>query len=341
MNKKIYYQRTLVRLTKIELALYIKGGDPTATIQWKRLGVYLWRAMLFCFKWMPVFFNILTFRKAYIPNVGFSVTTRCTLKCKHCDHYIPFIEEPYHETISFEEYKTYLDHLLTDAEKIYELRLYGGEPLINKDLSKMLLYSLEHPKTVRVNIVTNGTLHFSDELVSILKQFPAKATVYISNYTANKSLSPLLKTDKIVERLKNEGIAVVCNKQLWWGVTAPLERYYRTKESNIHYFMECLKLIHCYHVRGGKLFVCPRAGTFALRDIYRRFFPPAPEIQENKEYIDLSRPVTKQQLFTLFGNDFFNACDYCNNVAETNGEKVVPALQVESESKVENSQGNC
>jgi hypothetical protein len=294
----------------------------------KRLArLYLCRAFLFIIKWIPALINILTLKKVYIPHVGISITTRCTLKCKHCDHYIPVIEEEYHEMLTFEAYKTILDNLLINVEQLFNLRIYGGEPLLNKDLAKILSYSLEHPKTGYVELVTNGTLDISDEITAILKRFPQKSIVYVSNYTANTALRPRLKTEKIVKKLVAEGIAVSCRSDLQWGITAPIKRYYRSREANRRYFMECLKLTHCLHIRDGKLFVCPRAGTFSLRDLYRRFFPPAPELQENKEYIDLSQPVEKRQFFELFGNDFFNACDYCNNVLEVKGEKVVPALQ--------------
>jgi len=329
MNIKVYYKRTLVRLTKVEFSLFLKDGRPNVKLERKRLLTYFFKGITFFIKWIPVFFNILIFRKIYIPNVGFSITTRCTLKCLHCDHYIPSIEEKYHEMMSFAEFKAYLDNLLMNVEKIFELRLYGGEPLINKELPEMLMYSLKHPKITRVNIVTNGTINLSKEIISILKKSPKKSAVYVSNYTANEALKPLLKTDAIAAQLTAEGITVVCNKDLWWGATAPIKRYYRTKEADIKYFNECLKLTHCYHVRGGKLFVCPRAGTFSLRDIYSRFFPPTPYLQPDKEYIDLSKPVAKKQIFELFGNDFFNACDYCNNISETNGEQVTPALQIE------------
>jgi organic radical activating enzyme len=271
--------------------------------------------------------GILMLKKVYIPIVGISVTTRCTLKCIHCDHYIPTIEEAYHETLDFETFKTYLDHLLVHVEKLFVLRLLGGEPLMNGNLAKMLNYSLSHPKIEHIEIVTNGTLMISDEIRMILKRFPKKSSVYISNYTANEAIRQRLKTDKIVETLTADGIRIIFDKSLWWSKTAPIQRYFRSTEANKRFYRECMKLAHCLHVRGGKLFICPRAGTFSLRDLYRRFSAPIPELQENKEYIDLSRPVGKRQFFELFGNDFFNACDYCDNVSEVRGEKVTPALQ--------------
>lgn len=198
---------------------------------------------------------------------------------------------------------------------------------MNLDLAKMLSYSLEHPKIEYVEIVTNGTLIISDEIRTILKRFPKKSSVQISNYTSNKALLPRLKTDKIAKTLLADGVRIIFEKHLWWDKIAQIKRHYRSTEANKHYYIECMKLTHCLHIRGGKLFICPRAGTFSLRDLYQRFFPPTPALQENKEYIDLSQPAEKRQFLELFGNDFFNACDYCDNVSEVKGEKVTPALQ--------------
>jgi organic radical activating enzyme len=310
------------------LSCAIKGEQWEKPLQKRLALLYLWRALLFAIKWLPAMIWILMLKKVYIPSVGISITTRCTLKCIHCDHYIPAIEEEYHETPDFETFKKYLDNLLANAEKLFVLRLLGGEPLLNKNLAKMLLYSLEHPKIEHTEIVTNGTLAISGEIEAILKRFPEKSSVHVSNYTSNKALRPKLKTDNIVETLIAGGIRVIFDKELWWSKTAPVKRYYRSTEANKRCYMECMKLTHCLHIRGGKLFICPRAGTFSLRDLYRRFFPPTPGLQENKEYIDLSQPVEKRQFLELFGNDFFNACDYCDNVSEAKGERVTPALQL-------------
>jgi organic radical activating enzyme len=305
----------------------MKGGKQAIHKNKLLAVVYLWRGLLLLGKWLPAAINILLKRKIYIPNIGISLTTRCTLKCQHCDHYIPTIEEQYHEMLSFDSFKIQLDNLLVNVEKLFEFRLLGGEPLLNKDAARMLLYSLEHPKIERVELVTNGTLDISDEIVNILKQFSKKSSVYVSNYMANKALMPLLKTDNIVEKLVVNGITLNFHKDLLWSKTEQIQRHYRSEAMNKCYFMECLKLTHCMHIRGGKLFACPRAATFSLRDLYQRFFPPAPELNENKEYIDLAKPVEKWQFFEFLGNDFFNACDYCSNVSEVKGEQVTPALQ--------------
>ncbi|MDR0614075.1 MAG: radical SAM protein [Dysgonamonadaceae bacterium] len=327
MNYKVYFKRILLRQTYIRLVYALKGCKEAIQHRKYLVIVYAWRGLLFFVKWLPASISILLKRKIYIPNIGISLTTRCTLKCRHCDHYIPTIEEKYHEILAFDSFKTQLDNLLVNADNLFELRLLGGEPLLNRNTAQMLLYSLEHPKIERVELVTNGTLDISDEIVDILKRFPKKSSVYLSNYTANESLIPLLKTDSIAEKLIANGITLNFDRNLLWSKTEQIQRHFRSAAMNKRYFMECLKLTHCMNIRGGKLFICPRAATFSLRDLYRRFFPPAPALQENKEYINLSQPVEKWQFLEFFGNDFFNACDYCSNVSEVAGEKMIPALQ--------------
>ena len=55
----------------------------------------------------------------------------------------------------------------------FELRLLGGEPLLNRKAAQMLLYSLKHPKIERVELVTNGTFSLRDLYRRFFPPIPA------------------------------------------------------------------------------------------------------------------------------------------------------------------------
>ncbi|MDR3113287.1 MAG: radical SAM protein, partial [Endomicrobium sp.] len=173
----------------------------------------------FLFQLCKVTFETFILKKVYIPYVEVAVTTRCSLKCKHCSYYIPITDEKCHSSISFEEYKLYIDNLLKNIVSLQTLTLIGGEPLLNKDFDKILIYSLYHKKIESVYIVSNGTIDFREDLTTILKKFSNKAVVWLSNYLSNEDLLPKLKTTNIIKNLMESGVTVHCLASQWYPVS--------------------------------------------------------------------------------------------------------------------------
>jgi molybdenum cofactor biosynthesis enzyme MoaA len=68
------------------------------------------------------------------------------------------------------------------------VRILGGEPLLNKEIDKIIEHTLEQAKIKQVYLVTNATVVLSDSVIKALKKYPRKSTVDISNYSANRNL---------------------------------------------------------------------------------------------------------------------------------------------------------
>ncbi|MDR2860304.1 MAG: radical SAM protein [Elusimicrobiota bacterium] len=265
--------------------------------------------------------NLFLFKK--IPYVEVAVTTRCTLKCKDCANYIPDIKDDKHYIMTFDEYKLYLDNLLANIKKVHKLVLLGGEPLLNKDLDKILKYSLEHPKIRKVKLVTNGTMDIPENLILIIKKYTkplfSKIRVFISNYSINKEISGRLKIDEISAKLKSFGISASTMKTTTWYPVSPIKTHNRADKENRKYFLICP--FQCVSITSKYLFVCPRAGFFKLYDICNQ--------QEGKEYFDLSKPLTQRDFLNFYSNTDFKACDYCNMIEDVK-HSIMPALQKKS-----------
>ena len=92
------------------------------------------------------------------------------------------------------------------------------------------------------------------------------------------------------------------------------------------YFESCNN--NCVSVFGGKIYVCPRAGVFVIKNIY--------EPKEN-EVIDLNIENNprklKQKLVEFYSRDYFSACDYCLVLEDRDLPAVIPAIQLEDEVK--------
>ena len=63
-------------------------------------------------------------------SVDLVVTERCTLKCKDCSNLMQYYTKP--ETLEEASITEEVDILLSLVDKIHEIRVIGGEPLLNK-----------------------------------------------------------------------------------------------------------------------------------------------------------------------------------------------------------------
>jgi len=125
--------------------------------------------------------------KPVIPVLEYVATTKCTMNCKNCNTFVPyFTNETHVKAIDFETYKNDLDKLLKSVDYIQLFGFVGGEPLLNKDLAKMLEYACKQRKIKHVFIATNCTIIPDEKLLKALKH--KKIGVQISNYSHVKNI---------------------------------------------------------------------------------------------------------------------------------------------------------
>jgi organic radical activating enzyme len=251
-------------------------------------------------------------------------TTRCTLKCKHCIGDIPEIKKDEQYSMTFEEYKEYLDSLLKNLRSLKLVRILGGEPLLNKEIDRIIEYTLEQPKIKQVYLVTNATIVLSDEVIKALKKYPRKSTVDISNYSANKELLSRLKIEEIIAICKQHNINVNCPESYLWNPITPVKYHERSIKENRKYYRNCASLCVGMHKTpdgGAAVFPCLRAGTLFLRRIGRQ--------TEKKDYFKLDGNLQKKDILRFHLNEDFDACKYCNFL-EDKKEQVLPAMQKEA-----------
>ena len=95
-------------------------------------------------------FNYYILRKASPLVCSFYVTNYCNLRCKMCNLW----RNKDKKMIKLDDFKTIIDDLSRNC--CYYLSFAGGEPLLAKDIVKMIRYAKE--KIPYVHIVTNGLL---------------------------------------------------------------------------------------------------------------------------------------------------------------------------------------
>ena len=89
-------------------------------------------------------------------NLRLSVTDRCNLRCQYCMPEEDYLWLPREDVLTFEEI-TLLVQLFTDLG-VDKVRLTGGEPLLRRDMSRLVAMLAANPHLTDLALTTNGVL---------------------------------------------------------------------------------------------------------------------------------------------------------------------------------------
>ena len=188
---------------------------------------------------------------------------------------------------------------------------------MNKELPAIVDYCAKHQGIAVVEIITNGTIMPSAQLLSVCKTHAQKVYFHLSNYSENQVLRSRLKYDAIIETLKANGVKHQMSMNLDWNREEPLQ-FHSYSQGELQSIFDNCWLKRCLQVFGGKLSLCPRLSFgYALEMLT----PP------EGESIDLceSSVSLKQSLMDFFKKSCFESCRYCIRYDE----RVEPAIQGE------------
>ena len=195
-NQKIvittYYDQIKEQLTKQGLKEYVDFCDV--------------RTFISCISWFER-------KEIVLSKLHISITTACTLNCKYCNMYTPFHKKA-PIMYSFEQIKEQLDSLFGVVNKVIRLVLLGGEPLLNRDLYKVIDYlqSKYSKQFDMLEIVTNGTIIPDKSLIKAL-QHP-NILVSMSDYNLSQSYKDEFL--KVKDSLTGNDINIMVNANLEW-----------------------------------------------------------------------------------------------------------------------------
>lgn len=140
----------------------------------------------------------------------------CNFKCNYCIHSVPVNKRGYiaeKTFMNFELYKKAIDDLANFPRKIKMLRFAGtGEPLLHKDVAKMVDYAVKKQIAESIDIVTNGSLLTQELSTELINANLSRLRISIQgiNSLKYKKVTGLnLNFDRFIENLtylyKNKG----------------------------------------------------------------------------------------------------------------------------------------
>jgi cyclic pyranopterin phosphate synthase len=181
-------------------------------------------------------------------NLRISVTDRCNIRCFYCmpEDAVQFVDR--HEILSFEEIERFVR--VAAGLGIDKLRLTGGEPLLRKDLPRLVAKLAAIPGIRDLALTTNGVL-LADQAQSLYDAGLRRLNVHLDTLDRARFLAITRRDDldKVlagIERCREIGfgpikINAVAVKGLTEPDVVPLVRYGRERGIEIR-FIEFMPL---------------------------------------------------------------------------------------------------
>ena len=268
-----------------------------------------------------------TSKEKFVMRTGvLMVTLNCNLKCKYCGAYVPYFKNQADRSVS---------ELLNDVDKYFEIvdhvshfSISGGEPLMYKGLSQLLNGLLKHiDKIGRLEIVTNGIIVPSEELLNVLEKYEDKFyRAMIDNYGGDISK----KVPEVVEAFSRHGLTTMvrdyCSENMFcggWVDMGLLERKKRSREATEETISKCAFLDRefCFMIVNGIMDPCL---ITALKEL---------GIETNyNEFIDLyDQTMTvkekREKIRRIQNSKYLDMCSYCNGLCK-DSVRIKPGEQI-------------
>ena len=266
-------------------------------------------------------------KKIFMRSVDIVVTEKCTMKCVDCSNLMQFFEKP--ESYEIDEMNKAIELLCLYSDQIFEFRVIGGEPFVNKNVHKVIEKLISEPKVKRIVIYTNGNVIPRENQIECLRH--EKVLMNITDYSRSgekiedeytKKLSRFVRTtDKVEQICIDNKIDYRRHPPENWTDCGRIESFNRTSEENQRVFDECC-CKNLITLSKNELHRCPFSAQITRLGV----------CNEKDDYIDLTKhtdPVANRKALKTLLNDgtSLKACDFCPGRA-LHDPQIIPAKQI-------------
>lgn len=248
--------------------------------------------------------------KPIMPCLEYVVTTKCTMACKHCNTFIPYFYNDFHlKFTTFEQFKKDLDILLKAVDYIDYFGFVGGEPLLVKDLDKMIEYALSKRKLHHVFLATNCTILPDEKLLKVMKN--KKFAVQLSDYRNVEFKNGVVCKYSEFRKLLEDNKILFSAPQTDGGLFQSMPELYPDKqdEEKVKQMFDCCWGQYCQMLCDGKLTQCTLtvfiSRNLELTDEVKKEIV---NIREKKSSRKLANEIIK-----FYAKPYSAFCHYCHN----------------------------
>lgn len=263
----------------------------------------------------PLFYYF-KYNQIAITQLAYIITERCTLKCRGCGSYIPYVSEP--KDIEVQKILEGLEHLFRHVDKLSLFTISGGDALLHRDIDVLIDTLCEKYYKTKIDcfsLLTNGIVIPKQRTLELLKK--NEVIVRITNYTDNAVGQNIEKLKKLLT--ENDIPFELITHEYWTDTGYPQESNGLVNENQwIRLYQECG--ISCATLSGTKLFSCGRT-IITDRIGYCPF--------DSQDYIELSTLETKEKIriFEFMSGycekGYIELCKKCNGSIRCS-DKIIP-----------------
>ncbi len=244
--------------------------------------------------------------RRFLHSIDIVISERCSLNCKDCSNLMQYYKSP--QNLTYKMVVNDFEKLTKKIKHVYEVRLIGGEPFMNKEIYSIIDYFIQHQSITKLVVYSNATIPLKPDL---MKKFATPKVVF--SITDYGSLSK--NTKKVTDVLDNLNISYRSLPPSNWTDSGRMHDFQRTEESMIDTFERCCGK-NLYTMMYGKLYRCPfSANAERLSGI--------PKDEGNS--VSVEAPLEDIEHYT---NElkYIPACNYCNGRAH-DAPEIEPAIQ--------------
>jgi MoaA/NifB/PqqE/SkfB family radical SAM enzyme len=230
------------------------------------------------------------------------IADHCNLNCAHCSHYSPLAKAKFVDVIQYENDFKRLAEL--GADKIETVRLMGGEPLLNDNISVLACIARKCFPKCKIQIVTNGTLLLKQSLEFWESCQKYGIEIYISYYPVNLDYEAV-KAAAAKHRVK---LSYGYNPDAAGRKMSKFELDLDGGQDYSETFRKCGAANSCSNLRDGKIYPCP---TSANIGIFNEYFSRNLALSD-KDYIDIYKAKSMDEILEFLCNPI-PFCRFCTN----------------------------
>jgi len=148
-----------------------------------------------------------------LKSLRLSVTDRCNLRCRYCMPEEDYVWLPREDVLSFEEMATLAGYFADLG--VDKVRLTGGEPLLRRDLSRLVRLLLQDRRIAEIALTTNGVL-LADQAQELYDAGLQRVTVSLDTLRPERfrQLTGRDEFSRVIEGIESVGKAGFGNLKL-------------------------------------------------------------------------------------------------------------------------------
>lgn len=264
-------------------------------------------------------------KKLYVKSLDVQVTEKCSLGCKDCSNLMQYYEKPKDSELSV--LMKSIDRFMHCVDEIFEFRVLGGDPFMNKDLHKIIDYLASFKKVNTIAIYTNVRFIPKNQNFDCLKN--PKVILDISDYVLLDQKQR--KADDFIKILDENNIKYNLARMSVWtdsGRILPFQKRTEKEKENVFNYCCNSDIISLLH---GNLYRCP----FSANATNLNAIP-----KDSTDIVDLSDETIpfetlRNEIYNLvYNKKYITACNYCNG-RDFNTKKIEAAIQKPSNKPLE------